>query len=50
MRNLMGEELTRENDVEVRWREYFAQVLIGDKMNEVGGAVQRGDWREGESS
>ena len=23
MRNLMGEELTRKNDIESRWKEYF---------------------------
>ena len=25
VRNSVGEELTRENDIEVRWREYFVQ-------------------------
>ena len=37
VRNSMGEELTRENDVEVRWKKYFVWVLNGDKINEVGG-------------
>ena len=36
MRNSIGEEVTRENDIEVRWREYFVQLLNGDEISEVG--------------
>ena len=32
----MGDELTRENDIEGRWKEYFVQLLNGDKIREVG--------------
>ena len=37
----MGEELTRENNNEVRQREYFVQLLKADEINEVGGNVKR---------
>ena len=37
----MGEELTRENDNEGRWKEYFIQLLNGDEITEVGGDVRR---------
>ena len=39
MGNSMGEGLTRENDIEVRWREYFVQLLNGNKIvrKELGG-------------
>ena len=37
VRNSMGEELTRENDFEVRWRRYFVQLLNDNKISEVGG-------------
>ena len=36
MRNSMSEKLTRENDIEVRVREYFVQLLNEDKISEVG--------------
>ena len=37
--NSMGEGLTRENGLEVRWREYFVQLLNGNKIvrKELGG-------------
>ena len=41
MRNSMGEELTRENDIEGRWKDYFVQLLKGDEMGEVGGDIRR---------
>ena len=42
MRNLMGKELTRENDTEDdRWKEYFIQLLNGDEIREVGGDIKR---------
>ena len=39
MRNLMGEELTQENDIKDRWKEYFVQLLNGDEIREVGGGA-----------
>ena len=33
----MREGLTRENDVKIRWREYFGQLLNGDPISEGGG-------------
>ena len=36
MRNSMGEELTQENNIEGRWKEYFVQLLNGDEIREVG--------------
>ena len=33
----MGEELTRENDTEGRWKEYFVQLLNSDEIREEGG-------------
>ena len=41
MRNLIGEDLTQDNDIESRWKEYFAQLLNGDEINEVGEDVRR---------
>ena len=41
MRNSMGEELTQENDIEGRWKEYFVQLLNGGEIREVGGDVRR---------
>ena len=41
MINSMGEELTRENDIEGRWKEYFVQLLNGDEIREVGGDIRR---------
>ena len=35
----MGEKLTQENDIEGRWKEYFVQLLNGDKIKEVGGDI-----------
>ena len=32
----IGKKLTREDDVEVRWREYFVQLLNGYEISEVG--------------
>ena len=32
----MGEELTIEEDTEIRWREYFFQLLDGDEISEAG--------------
>ena len=32
----MGEKLIRENDSEVRWRDYFVRLLNGIEINEVG--------------
>ena len=37
----MGEELTRGNDTEVSWREYFVQLVHSDEIREVGGDVRR---------
>ena len=37
----MGEELTRENDTEGRWKEYFVQVLNSDEISEVRGDIRR---------
>ena len=41
MRNSMGEELTQENDIEGRWKEYFVQLLNGDEIREVGADIWR---------
>ena len=40
VRNSMGEELTRENDIERIWKEYFVRLLNGDEIGEVGGDVR----------
>ena len=50
MRNSMEEELTRENDSEVRWKEYFVQRLNGDEISEEGEDVMGEDWKQWESS
>ena len=42
VRNSMEEELSLENDVEVRWREYFVQLLNDFEIIEVGENVKRG--------
>ena len=34
-KNSMEEELTRVNDVKIRWREYFGQLPNGDAISEV---------------
>ena len=39
MRNSMGEELTRENNIEGRWKEYFVQLLNDDEIREVRGDI-----------
>ena len=36
VRNSMDEELSWENDIEVRWIKYFVQLLNGDEISEVG--------------
>ena len=36
MRISMGEELTEENDTNVKWREYFAQLLNDEEIIKVG--------------
>ena len=36
MQNLMGKELSWENNIEVRWKEYFVQLLNSDKISEIG--------------
>ena len=36
-----GEELTRENDIEGRWKMYFVKLLNGGEIMEVGGDVSR---------
>ena len=41
IRNSMGEELTQENDIEGRWKEYFVQLLNGDEIRDVGRHVRR---------
>ena len=38
---LDGKELIRENDTEVRWREYFVHWLNDKEINEVGGNTRR---------
>ena len=35
LRGDMVEELTREGNVEVRWREYFVQLLNGGVISEI---------------
>ena len=42
MRNSMGEELTRENDTEGRYKEYFVKLMNGNEIREVEGDI----WRE----
>ena len=41
MKNSMGEELARENDIEVRSRQYFFELLNGDEISELGRNVRR---------
>ena len=41
MRNSIGEELTQENEIEGRWKDYFVQLLNGDEIRQVGGDVRR---------
>ena len=36
VRNSIGEELSSENNIESRWKEYFVQLLNGDELSEVG--------------
>ena len=33
----MGEELIRENDIEIRLKEYIVQLLNGDEVSDRGG-------------
>ena len=47
MRNSISEELTRENDNEVRWRVYLVQLPNSDEISEVGGDVRRTRIRRG---
>ena len=49
MRNSMGEELTRENEVEGRWKD-FVQLLNGDELREAGGDIRRERIEVNESS
>ena len=44
----MGEELTQENNTEVRWTKYFVQLLNNDKISELGGDVRVGRIRGNE--
>ena len=44
----MNEELTRADDTELKWKEYFVQVLNGDEISEIGGDVRKA--RIGEKS
>ena len=37
----MGEELTKKNDTEVRWRGFFLQLLNGGKICKVGWYFRR---------
>ena len=37
----MNEELTRADDTELKWREFFVQVLNGDEISEIGGDVRK---------
>ena len=37
----MRNSLTQENNIEGRWKEYFLQLLNGDKIKEVGGDIRR---------
>ena len=41
MRESEDEELTREDNVDVRWREYFVQLLNDGKISEVVWDVRR---------
>ena len=41
MRNSRGVELTLENDVEGRWKEYFVQLLNGEEIRDIGGHLRR---------
>ena len=36
VKNSKDEELTEENGIEVRWREYFVQLLNGEEISEEG--------------
>ena len=44
----MGEELTRENEIEGRCKEYFVHLLNGDEIREVGGDRRKERIRENE--
>ena len=44
----MREELTRENDIEGSWKEYFVQLLKGDEIREVGEDIRRENIGENE--
>ena len=35
MRNSMGEELTQENGIEGRWKEYFVQLLNHNEIKDL---------------
>ena len=37
----MREELTRENVIEGRWKEYLVQLLNGDEIKGVGGDIKK---------
>ena len=44
----MREDLTRRNNIEIRGREYFIQLLKSDAISEVGENVRRGSIGENE--
>ena len=48
MRNSMGKELTRENDTDGRWKEYFVKLLNGDEVRDVEGDIRRESFGENE--
>ena len=37
----IGEELIRENDTEIRWKEHYVLLLNDDKISEVGFGRER---------
>ena len=40
IRSSMGEELTQDNDIKGRWKEYFVQLLNSDEIREVEGDIR----------
>ena len=41
MRDSVDEELAQEDGGQVKWKEYFVQLLNGDVINEVGGGIRK---------